>query len=142
MSARTRNVKGVPQWDDKGCPLGRANISPPLSGAKRPQLSRQNLIPYKMGKINKSLRSVCELVIYVKYTNSKKSGFVLKLIRFMIILIAINMPWNKLGLRIKNIVIIEFEHVDKTQENSEKLTDLQQQIDEMKMKISRKRETK
>ncbi|MGM0582242.1 MAG: hypothetical protein ACQETL_16305 [Bacteroidota bacterium] len=72
-----------------------------------------------------------------KYIDPNKFGLPSTLIVLIIILIAINIPWDKMGFRIKKIGMIELENVVKTQArgNSKELADLQQQIDELKSKL-------
>lgn len=72
-----------------------------------------------------------------KYIDPDKFGLPSTLLILIIILIAINLPWSKMGFRIKKIGMIELENVVKTQArgNSKELADLQQQIDELKSKL-------
>jgi hypothetical protein len=71
------------------------------------------------------------------YIDPEKYGLPIILIPSIIILIVINMPWNKLGFRIKKIGIIELEQAVKIQakDNSKELADLQSQIDKLKRKM-------
>ena len=73
-----------------------------------------------------------------KYIDPDKFGFPAILIALISTIIVINLPWNKLGFRIKKIGIIELENVVKgqAQNNSKELADLQKQIDELKSKLS------
>jgi hypothetical protein len=73
-----------------------------------------------------------------EYIDPEKFGFPAILIALILTIITINLPWNKLGFRIKKIGIIELENVVKgqAQNNSEELADLQKQIDELKSKLS------
>jgi hypothetical protein len=68
----------------------------------------------------------------------EKFGFPAILIALILTIIIINLPWNKLGFRIKKIGMIELENVVKgqAQNNSKELADLQKQIDELKSKLS------
>ncbi|MFI1743204.1 hypothetical protein [Thalassobellus sediminis] len=73
-----------------------------------------------------------------KYIDPEKFGFPAILITLILTIIIINLPWNKLGFRIKKIGMIELENVVKgqAQNNSKELADLQKQIDELKLKLS------
>lgn len=66
-----------------------------------------------------------------------KFGLPTTLVVLIVILIVINLPWGKMGFRIKKVGMIELENVVKTQArgNSKELADLQQQIDELKAKL-------
>ncbi len=71
------------------------------------------------------------------YIDPEKFGLPTILIILIVILIVINLPWDKMGFRIKKIGMIELENVVKTQArgNSKELADLQQQIDELKRNL-------
>jgi predicted house-cleaning noncanonical NTP pyrophosphatase (MazG superfamily) len=73
-----------------------------------------------------------------KYIDPNNFGLPSTLIILIIILITINLPWDRMGFRIKKIGMIELENVVKTQArgNSTELADLQQQIDELKSKLT------
>lgn len=70
----------------------------------------------------------------------EKFGLPTSLVFLIVILIVINLPWDRMGLRIKKIGMIELENVVKTQArgNSKELADLQRQIDELKAKLPKK----
>ncbi len=72
------------------------------------------------------------------YIDPEKFGFSLILTTLIAILIVINIPWGKLGFRIKKIGMIELENIVKVQakDNSKELADLQKQIDDLKIKIN------
>ncbi|VVV02580.1 hypothetical protein [Mesonia oceanica] len=71
------------------------------------------------------------------YIDPEKFGLPSILTILIIILIVVNIPWDKMGFRIKKIGMIELENVVKTQarDNSKELADLQKQIDELKSKL-------
>jgi hypothetical protein len=71
------------------------------------------------------------------YIDPAKYGLPSILISSIAILFATNIPWNKLGFRIKKIGMIELEQVVKGQakNNSKELADLQKQIDDLKTKL-------
>jgi len=71
-----------------------------------------------------------------------KFGLPTTLVVLIVILIVINLPWDKMGFRVKKIGMIELENVVKTQArgNSKELADLQRQIDELKAKLPEKTE--
>ena len=88
-----------------------------------------------------SLLILSVLLIYIylilcdpDYIDPDKYGLPSVLIFSTTILFATNIPWHKLGLRIKKIGMIELEQVVKGQakNNSNELADLQKQIDELK----------
>ncbi len=66
--------------------------------------------------------------------NPSEYGLPEILLAAVILLTFINIPWNKLGFRIKKIGVIELEQVIKgqAQSNSSEFADLQRQIDELK----------
>lgn len=87
---------------------------------------------------------LCILAIYAylilwnpEYIEPDKYGLPVLFISLILILIIVNLPWNKLGFRIKKIGMIELENVVKgqAQNNSKELADLQKQIDQLKLKI-------
>ncbi|SRX74752.1 hypothetical protein [Aequorivita antarctica] len=73
-----------------------------------------------------------------EYIDPEKFGFPAILIALVLTIIIINLPWNKLGFRIKKIGMIELENVVKgqAQNNSKELADLQKQIDGLRSKLS------
>ncbi len=87
--------------------------------------------------------SIIGLYIYLifyapKHIDPEKYGLPVILISLILTLIFVNLPWNKLGFRVKKIGMIELENVVKgqAQNNSKELADLQKQIDDLKLKIS------
>ncbi|MEH0157317.1 hypothetical protein V6R21_24600 [Limibacter armeniacum] len=76
------------------------------------------------------------------HIDPEKFGLPTTLIALIVILIVINLPWDKMGFRVKKIGMIELENVVKTQArgNSKELADLQRQIDELKAKLPEKTE--
>lgn len=83
--------------------------------------------------------AVIGIYVYLIFCNPKhldpeKFGLPLILITLLSILILINIPWSRLGFRVKKIGIIELENVvkEQAQNKSEELADLQKQIDELK----------
>ncbi len=73
-----------------------------------------------------------------EYIEPSKFGLPEILLLSIALLTIINIPWTKLGVRIKRIGILELEKVVKTQANgnSQEFADLQEQIDILKKKIS------
>lgn len=76
------------------------------------------------------------------HIDPEKFGLPTTLIALIVILIVINLPWDKMGFRVKKIGMIELENVVKTQArgNSKEFADLQRQIDELKAKLPEKTE--
>lgn len=89
--------------------------------------------------------TLCILGIYTyliffdpNYIDPEKFGLPAIFISLISTIIIVNLPWNKLGFRIKKIGMIELENVVKgqAQNNSKELADLQKQIDELKSEKS------